>query len=106
MITAIFRQFKVIRHHDRFRRTNLRTQIAKNANFKIDIIRINDFPFFRMGPDVFFPLIEYNLSDKYSHTDYKQYTFPDKTFESPETDPAAEVAHWIIISNLFPRQVL
>ena len=46
-VPAVSCQFEIVRHDDRFRRTNLRAQIAQNANFEVDVERIDDtLPFF------------------------------------------------------------
>ena len=54
-----------------------------------------------MGQDVFSPLNQYNLSDKYSRIDYKQYIFPDKIFEFRENDLVVAAVHSDIHRLLF-----
>lgn len=46
IVPAVGTQLEVVRHHDRFCRAYLGTQIAQDTNFKIDVVRINDLSLF------------------------------------------------------------
>lgn len=43
IITAVCRQFKIVRHDYRFSRTYFRAQITQNANFKVNIVCVDHF---------------------------------------------------------------
>ena len=104
-ITAIFRQFKVIRHHDCFRRTDLRTKITKNTNFKIDIIRINDFPFFCWVRMFFSRQLNTICRTNIRALITDNTFFRIKFLNSPKTIRQRQRLIRIIIGHFFPCQV-